>query len=165
MVILKAYFALGLILICVVIHSCSTAKKVRFEEINYGISASEVISREPKNNSPSGYHLEMDSTLNITKRTDTVETKLGAQFGIEYKLISSAPMEIPVQITWTFPQGMKDINGKEIKQTKRLTTKMTNEYNFSNYMLEGENELVKGDWVFEMRYKDKRLYKKTFYLK
>lgn len=133
-------------------------------EINFGASKSEKLYESKMENSPSGHHNATTDQLQIIKRTDTISAKLGAQFGIEYQLISSHDEDKTIQITWIFPDGMKDQKGKPIKELTYDVLKPTNTYTFSNYRLEEENEVAKGQWIFIISKDEEELYRKTFFL-
>lgn len=137
--------------------------KVKFEELGYGITKSKGIIKNELNNSPRGNHLTFGESK-IVKVTDSIPAELGNQFGIFYKLHSKKNKDLKVNIIWTYPNGMTDLNGKQISETSYFINKTTNIESFSNYTLEGENELVKGIWTFTMKLDNKTIYVKDFYL-
>lgn len=137
---------------------------VKVKELNYGKSKVEKLYETKMKKSPSAHHNTTADKLYIIKKTDTIEAKLGEQIGIEYKLISDKTEIISIDITWIFPEGMKDQNGKVIKKLTYESLKVTNEYTYSNYTLEGENEIVKGKWFFIISKSGKELYRKSFLL-
>ncbi|WP_028980574.1 DUF3859 domain-containing protein [Sporocytophaga myxococcoides] len=139
-------------------------KVLKVREINYGESRTEKQYESKMKNSPSGHHNTTSYQLQITERTDTINAKLGAQFGIEYELISNQKENTIIQITWIFPDGMKDQKGKTLKELTYNAPKVTNSYTYSNYTLEGENEVVKGQWIFIISKDGKELYRKIFFL-
>ncbi|MFN3403504.1 MAG: DUF3859 domain-containing protein [Cytophagaceae bacterium] len=141
-----------------------TSNSLQVKELNYGKSTVQKLYETKMKKSPSGHHNITAEKLNIVKRTDTIEAKIGEQFGIEYELISKKNETIKIQITWLFPEGMKDQNGKEIRKLTYEIPKNTNEYTYSNYTLEDENEVVKGQWVFIISKGGKELYRKSFWL-
>lgn len=139
------------------------SQKVKFKELGYGLISSEPISKQILKNSPSKLHTTTSHT-GIIKKTDSIPIEIGAQFAVFYKLKFKKDTLIPLNIIWSYPEGMKDTKGNVIKETSYITDKDTNYKTFSSYTLEGENELVKGTRVFKMYYLGKELYQKEFYL-
>lgn len=146
------------------IINAQNKKALMVKEINYGESYAEKVYRTTMKNSPSGTHNVSSEELKIIKRTDTIKAVLGAQFGVEYELLSKKNELTDIEITWIFPSGMTDQKGNPIPELKYSTTKITNAYTYSNYTLEGENEVVKGTWTFIISKKGKELYRKNFFL-
>lgn len=134
------------------------------KEINFGESIAKKLYEEKLRKSPSGHHNTTDWSLYITKRTDTIKAELGKQFGIEYQVINNKNEITDIQITWVYPKGMKDQHGKPLDKTTYSITKETNSYTYSNYTLETENEVVKGEWIFIISKNGKELYRKRFFL-
>lgn len=137
---------------------------LKVKEINYGPSFAQKLYADKMKKSPSGNHNITTEKLIINKTTDTVQAVVGAQFGIEYELISKKNEIVDIEITWLFPDGMSDLKGKKIKKLTYTTPKETNSYTYSNYTLEGENEVVKGEWVFIISKGGKELYRRKFIL-
>jgi len=137
---------------------------IEFKEIGYGLTSSEVLVEQKLENSPSQKHLTTDFSANLKKQTDSIPAKIGTQFAIVYKLKAKNSGLIPVNIVWKYPKGMKDNNGKELTETSYVIQKETNIETYSNYTLEGDNELIKGTWTFQMFIGEKILYEKEFYL-
>src|ERR1700739_5131869 len=119
------------------------SQQTEIKELGYGEGLSPVISTEINEDSPSGHHIISSTKLNITKKTDKIEAKIGVSFGVEYIVVCKDNKDVSLTIVWTFPNGVKGINGKEIKILKYETLKTTNEYTYSTYTIEGKNELVK----------------------
>lgn len=144
------------------IVSCTTLK---IEELNYGISQSKKLGVEKLENSPTGYRNIADLKLKIIEKTDSIKANIGTSFGVEYKIISPENKDQDILLTWEFPVGMLDSKGKPIKKLSYRISKPTNDYTYSNYTLENQNEVVKGKWSFIISsLNGKQLYKKDFYL-
>jgi hypothetical protein len=105
-----------------------------------------------------------DFGLELIKTTDSIPAQIGVQFAIMYRLNSKKNKTIPVNIIWVYPKGMTDVNGLEISETSYIIKKKTNIYEYSNYTLENECEVVKGKWVFKMIIDNEQVYEKYFYL-
>jgi hypothetical protein len=151
----------------IITHNCIAQNQgdLKVKEINYGESNAQKLYESKMKKSPSGHHNIASDELNIIKRTDTIKAEVGAQFGVEYEVISPKNELVAVQITWLFPDGMKNQNGKNVKEMSYDVSKVTNTYTYSNYTLEGENEVVRGQWVFIISKDGKELYRKIFFLK
>ena len=159
-----------LILIILFLFSCKTkittdSSTVKIKELSYGTSSSKILTTEHLKNSPSGNHIVSDYKLNIIKKSDDVEAKIGVQFGSEYIIYAKENKPIELTIKWTYPKGVTDKMGKELFETKYNIIKMTNEYSYSNFTIEDKNELVKGDWILEIFTDNSKLYKRVFHLK
>jgi len=144
--------------------SAQNKNEIKVKEINYGPSSVAKLYSDKMKRSPSGNHNITAEKLSILKRTDTAQAVVGAQFGIEYELISEKNEETDIEITWLFPDGMTDLKGKKMQKLTYTTSKLTNSYTYSNYTLEGENEVVKGEWVFIISKGGKELYRRNFFL-
>jgi len=152
-----------IIIITILLFISGYSQEVKLKELGYGLISSEPISKQILKNSPSKLHTTT-SHSKLIKKTDSIPVKLGTQFAVFYKLKFKKDTLIPINIIWSYPEGMKDTKGNVIKETSYITEKDTNYKTFSSYTLEGENELVKGIWAFKMYYLGKELYQKEFYL-
>jgi hypothetical protein len=161
----KSLITLSIILGCIVVHGQTKSKlEINFNEIAYGLTSAVVLAKQELETSPSQSHLTMGFDANLTKQTDSIPAKIGTQFAIIYKLESNKDKLIPVTIVWKYPEGMKDNKGKELTETRYGIRKETNIEEYSNYTLEGENELAIGVWTFQMYYGNNLLYERDFYL-
>lgn len=138
------------------------ALKVELEINGYGITSSETIAKDRLKTSASGTQRMLGETKFISQ-TDSIPAELETEFGVFYTFKSNKDITIPVTILWEYPNGMKDKEGNLLKEVKYTIFKETNFEHFSNYTLE-KNELIKGDWIFNLIVDGKIIYKKVFYL-
>jgi hypothetical protein len=115
-------------------------------------------------NSPTGFRSYLEDFAVINK-TDSIEMKLGSRFGVEYQLVSSKELSIPLEAEWVFPRKIINTEGKAFKNLRYNTSRSTNEKTFSSYSLDKEFELVPGRWTFRLYFKKKIIYQRYFYLK
>lgn len=142
------------------LFSCTTLK---IEELSYGRSNSKILRKTTMDSSPNGSHNSTQVNLNIIEKTDSINAILGVQFGVEYKVVSKKAYE-DIDLTWYFPIGMTDKNGKKVNSFTYTINKPTNSYTNSNFTLEEKYEVVKGLWTFTISKKGKELYRRNFYL-
>ena len=159
---MKSFFTICLSIV-ISLTFAQRNNKVKFLELSYGITKSEILSKKHLENSPSGNHLVTHSTT-IIEKTDSIPALLGNQFAIVYKLKHKKTRNVDVNIFWKYPAGMKDVNGRNITETSYVVKKCTNSETNSNYTFETENELVKGVWTFLMKVDGEIIYEKEFYL-
>ena len=159
------------LLVGVILSSCLTtepivfqkAKEVRAKELNGGPCYSLIRNIKKSNKSPSGNKYYSDS-FRILETTDTVEAKLGAQFGIEYILLAETRGYVTIKIVWTFPEEMTNSRGKIFDGFQYKTSQKTFERTNVSYRLGKGYMLIKGEWKLEIYHKKKRILEKTFYL-
>ena len=135
---------------------------IDLEIIGYGITSSKTIATNNLKSSPSGVQ-NMLSDTKFIEATDSIPATIDTQFGVFYKFNSNKDITLPVTILWQYPDGMKDLQGNILKETKYTIYKETNYEHFSNYTL-GQNELVKGDWIFNLIVNKQVIYHKIFHL-
>ncbi|MBK7212765.1 MAG: DUF3859 domain-containing protein [Bacteroidales bacterium] len=166
---MKSIITFLLIIICLGLISCKLRKQspvdISIKELNYGPSNAKILATQQLENSPSEEHLTTDYKLNIIRRTDTIDAKLGAQFGVEF--ITRCRTDKPHVITtvWKYPKGMKNNKGEAISETRYEILRPVNVYDYTNYTLTEPNEVVKGLWTLELYSQSKLLYSRTFYLR
>ena len=122
--------ALSLLLISACV-GCGTSE-YSIEELDYGIGRADIIDTVRTEHLPDGYRNRSESIMTVIKKTDTIPTTLGVQFGVSYKVISKNSGKKKVRITWFFPDGMKDDKGKVLKDVYYDASKTLNEYTYSN---------------------------------
>lgn len=121
----------------------------------------------------SGYRKGIRSDISITgfnnkkfeiqTETDSIPMKIGSQFGLEYS--TSFGADLPgknLTITWIFPEGAKDKEGKELKESSHTAYKANNDTIKTWFMLEYEHELVKGDWYYTLSIDGVEFLRKKF---
>lgn len=161
------YFSIALI--AVLLSNCSLMKsnkteRVELKVLNYGKSSAKLLYTEKNNNLPSGEKRTTDYKLNITEVTDTIKLYKGVQFGIEYILESSTTKLITLTTIWTYPSIMKNNEGKTYEKAEYNIDKYTNQYTYSNYTIEEPYEMLPGKWNLKIRYGNKEILDKNFYL-
>lgn len=165
----RTLIPLILITACLCLSSCIIRKQaavdISIKELNYGPGDAKILATQKLENSPSEEHLTTDYKLHILRRTDTIDAKLGAQFGVEF--ITRCRTDKPHVITtvWKYPKGMKNNKGETISETSYETLRPVNVYDYTGYTLTEPNEVVKGLWTLELYYQSKLLYSRSFYLR
>ena len=139
-------------------------QKFIFLEKDYGIYKSKVLRKDTIFETTSIEHSGLGDILQI-KKTDIITAKLGTEFGVEYLLESQLNDTISLDIEWIYPNAIIDpIDNKKIKSIKYGIALPTNFKNNSNYILEKEFEVVKGNWQLKIYYNDKVIYNRKFIL-
>ncbi|MBI1767729.1 MAG: DUF3859 domain-containing protein [Bacteroidetes bacterium] len=139
-------------------------QKFEFLESRYGIFKSGDREKDGKVSETTIEHSVLDK-IELVKKTDRVPAKLGVEFGVEYTLKSKVNETVRLQIEWRYPKEILDpSNGEKIKNIKYDIDLPTNFVNNSNYTLEQDFEVVKGDWELLIYHDNKPIYKRRFVL-
>lgn len=142
----------------------SENNKFKFVERNYGVFQSNDIVKDGRVSEADIQHSVIDTAL-LIKKTNIIPAKKGVEFGVEYVLQSKVKEPVRLLIEWRFPKEITDpSNGATVKDIKYFIDIETNFVNSSNYTLEQEFEIVKGDWELTIYYENKVLYNRKFIL-
>jgi hypothetical protein len=161
---------IGLLIIVLILSSCGILKttssnkvKFKFDELNYGMpTATEEFKIQSM--SPSGEHT-FSSEYKLDNQTDTVIGKLGNRFGVQYILKSKVDTKVPITQIWIFPEQMINEKGESFDKLEYTIEKPTNDSRWSTYKFDKDFEIIKGQWIFQVFYGDKKLYERTFLVK
>lgn len=137
--------------------------KIEFKEINFGLFETQNIHIEKMLDSPSG-NLVLSNSHRLLKKTDKIPVIIGQKFGIEYKIEAVDSKIITVEKVWIFPKEIIDDKGKVFKEVRYNAKTLTNYETYTDYNLEKNFEVVKGDWTFQMFYNGHKIYEKIFHL-
>jgi hypothetical protein len=114
--------------------------------------------------SPSSKRAFSDN-FRIVEQSDTVPARLGQKFGVIFQMDSDIDQLLEVEQVWIFPSPIRLADGREYKEVRYKISKPTNEPTYSLYELESQYELVKGEWMYQMFYQEKKIFEKKFLLK
>ena len=151
-----------------VLCACSSHKKIAEESLNvvelgYGICDVRIINDTPLNDSPTGVH-KTSTDFKILETTKEIPCTENQRFGVCYVVASEEDKEVPINIVWTFPETIKNEDGRSFSQTGYIQNVTTNRDNHITYAL-GEKYLeVKGNWKVEMFHNGHKLYERKFRL-
>lgn len=138
--------------------------KFKFIERNYGIFHSNAIVKDGRISEATIQHAVIDTAL-LIKKTNIISAKKGVEFGVEYVLQSKVKEPVRLLIEWRYPKEIPDpINGAKIRDIKYFIDIETNFVNSSNYTLEQDFEIVKGEWELIIYYENKVIYDRKFVL-
>lgn len=143
-----------------------TTEDVKFVELNYGIANATRIASDSDGvivKPAVDVSNNMLSQFEIVKKTDSVETKMKAKFGIKYMFTAKDTMDIYVDIEWIYPKTVKN-NGKKFKSIRYTTKRPTNIPSASSYSIDDDFELIKGNWTENIYYQDKLVDTRVFIL-
>jgi|Marorgknorr_s2lv_3_1036020.scaffolds.fasta_scaffold01937_10 hypothetical protein len=104
------------------------------------------------------------SGLRFTTHINEIPALQGINFGFEYS-INSTPLgqKIPIRSIIRFPDpGLFHPGGKHYTESVEHKHVRIGERSLHGYGLDEPWEVVPGEWVFEIWYKDARLIRKTF---
>lgn len=148
---------------CGILTKTSSDKiKFKFEELSFGTpTATEEFKIESMG--PSGEHT-FSSGYKLDNRTDTVIGKLGNRFGVQYILKSKIDTKVPITQIWIFPEPMINDKGESYDKLEYTIEKPTNDSRWSTYKFDKEFEILKGVWIFQAFYGEKKLYERAFYV-
>ena len=136
---------------------------LQVQELKSGMSESRTVYKKEMTDSPSGLQSFSDH-FRVVKQTDSIPARLGQKFGVIFQMNSNVDDFLEVEQVWIFPSPIRFADGKEFKEVRYNIEKPTNEPTFSFYELENEYEVVKGEWIYQMFYKGKKIFEKKFYL-
>jgi hypothetical protein len=134
------------------------------KELDSGMGYSRTIHREHMPESPSSKRAFSDN-FRIVEQSDTVPARLGQKFGVIFQMDSDIDQLLEVEQVWIFPSPIRLADGREYKEVRYKISKPTNEPTYSLYELESQYELVKGEWMYQMFYQEKKIFEKKFLLK
>lgn len=96
--------------------------------------------------------------------TNRIPMQIGTEFGIEYQ-INTRPKGRPINISTViiFPEpGLIRPGGKTYKKSTETKRTSIGKGHLHGYGFDEDWELVPGEWIFEVWYKNARLVKKSF---
>ncbi len=102
--------------------------------------------------------------VQFTDFTNEIPGVLGTNFGFEYVLNTSPRgKKMRVRSIIKFPEpGLKTPRGKVYKESVETKEVVIGPRNLHGYGFDEEWEIVPGEWVFEVWYKNARIIRKTF---
>ena len=104
------------------------------------------------------------SGVRFTEFTNKIPAQLGVNFGFEYS-INSSPRggRIHIRSVIRFPEpGLVHPQGRHYEKSVERKYVRLGERSLHGYGFDESWEIVPGEWVFEIWYKDARLIRKTF---
>ena len=102
--------------------------------------------------------------IRFLEYTTDIPAELGVNFGFQY-VINSSPKGKPIRVTSVikFPEGgVKRPGGRLYTESRDSHNVIMGKKALHGYGFDEEWEMVPGNWVFELWYRDARLIKKTF---
>ncbi len=102
--------------------------------------------------------------VEFTEITNEIPGVLGTNFGFEYQ-INSNPRgkDIEIRSVVIFPEGgLKKPGGRVYEKSVQRQTVKIGRKSLHGYGFDEPWEIVPGDWIFEIWYKNARVIKKTF---
>jgi hypothetical protein len=146
------------------IHSSKKKDKVSIVVCRYGWCQSHIIRKE-KSDSSFGHEKMVLDQFELIKQTDTIPAKIGSEFGMEFIVKCPQQKTVTLTIRWTFPSPIVNKKtGETFVHSLHPRTYTNGEKSFSVYLLEEDNEVVKGNWKMDFLYNDEIICTKTFFL-
>lgn len=153
---------LSFVALCITLAAHAQDHKFKFDEIATGtFTKGEVVAKEQMDGSPTGTHTVVEKQT-LLKKTQSVDAKIGAAFGVEYKLAGKQNDTIPIELEWVFPSEMTDQKGNHYNSIRYPVDLPANLVNASVYSLDNDYEVVKGTWTFNIYYQDKVIFSRKF---
>lgn len=133
------------------------------EVIGYGIFEARSTSRSAgfRSTAPAA---DAVKGVRFVEFTNDIPAKLGTGFGLQY-VINSSPKGARLNVTNVirFPgDGLEAPGGRRYEVSEEERTITLGERDFYGYAFDEEWEIIPGEWVFEVWYKNARLIRKTF---
>ena len=153
------------ILLFLIVASCISSKdgsrKVSITETNYGLYKAVAKGQVDNEKSATG-KTTISENMGFYETTTTVPLTKGIRFGVEFIVNGKADKSMEIEVVWTYPQKIKNEKGEEYAQYKHRSIKYTNTKTWTGYIINKDYEMVKGVWLLEIFYKNKKLYQKEF---
>ena len=138
--------------------------EVQFTEKSYGIYKSTTLEKDATIGTTMIGH-SVIGNITLIEKAERIKAEKGIEFGVEYFLKSNQTATIKLEIEWKFPKEVtdpsKNIKSRKIKYAIALPTNFVNN---SNYTLENDFEVIKGNWQLIIRHKEKVVYARQFVL-
>lgn len=102
--------------------------------------------------------------ISFLEYTTDIPAELGVNFGFQY-IINSSPRGKPIRVTTVIklPEGgLQRPGGRLYTESRDTHDVIIGKKALHGYGFDEEWEMVPGEWVFELWYKEARLIKKTF---
>lgn len=147
-------------------------RKVNIKEIHHGYCENNTLvdTTIRDENSPTykQHFGDMDfKAVAAKKSTSTIKIKKKASFGtvfyVECEDCDSNEL-IDMDITWTFPKGITNMDGSIMNNYTATLPHHSNDTTYSCYILEEDNEMIEGKWIFNVTYMDSSVFRKEFTL-
>jgi len=161
----KIYSSAFLFLLFSTIVSCVSNKlgegEISITETNYGLYKAVATGQIDNEQSATG-KTNVAHNIGFYETTTNIPLTKGIQFGAEFIVNGKANQEVELEVVWTYPQKIKNNNEVEFSQYKSTSTRSTNDKTWTGYIINKDYEMVKGVWLLEIFYKNKKLYQKEF---
>jgi hypothetical protein len=136
----------------------------RLEIIESGVYSGENKDLVPDPGVAGGQRIR-SSNLKLETSTDKVPAKVGVIFGFRYKIVGE-PLGAVVELKFItrFPPGTRPPNSSRdgLPPNEFTLPRTVGDIFYRGYGLDGQWELVQGDWTFEIWSGDRKLLDKTF---
>lgn len=152
-----------LVILTVLLSSSISTKDFRIVEHGYGPAKLVGVTKRENKTSPSGNVIGSSGAEFIAK-TNKIPAEIGSVLMVEYTLKSYYSNRIDLEKVWVFPDTITSPNGNKYKELRRQITVSTNQKRTHYYMIEDQNELLKGKWEFKLNYEGKNIYQRNFYV-
>jgi hypothetical protein len=139
-------------------------KKIQAIQLkNFGQLTTDNEEKETSNSSPTGYFLR-PGQVKFIERTDKIKGKHGVKFGIEYfiKGTTDEKEEVVFACLINHPSMTNPKTKEQLTRIQERKINYTNQHNFDYFVFEYEWEIVKGQWVFEIKEDGQTLFTKEF---
>lgn len=142
----------------------SQDQKFEFIETKFGIFKTDEKTKNGRVSETTIQHNVLEKTQ-LVETVDRIPAKHGVEFGVEYVLRSKMNEKIRLLIEWRYPKPIVDpTNGAKIENIMYNIDLPTNMVNISDYTLEQDFEIVKGEWELLIYYNYKTIYSRKFVL-
>lgn len=131
---------------------------------DYGIGISDAKQTEIDTMSPS-LNFFHGTNFTVLQKTNKIKAQKGLEFGINFRVSTSADSDITITTVWVFPQPIFNAHlEKKFKELPR-PLEVDNSYNgYAAYKFEQYYEMVKGEWRYQLYYNNELLYSKSFFV-
>ena len=104
--------------------------------------------------------------IELVKQSDVIDAATGTQFGVKY-LVKGSPKgtNVALAVRLLHPPTTNPDTKKTATSETWVANAKVGSANYSGWIFEYDWELVPGDWILQLFYKDRKLLEKQFIVK
>jgi hypothetical protein len=136
----------------------SAQQTLRAEIVDFGIYTSKLVTADPKK------ERDVVDDIRLVQQTDKITAEIGVQFGLRLKLSGTRDGErVELRVVTRFPkQGIQAPGGGKVFDSETKVEAFVGRTEYEGFAFEEKEELVPGEWTFEIYHGERKLAEKRF---
>lgn len=135
---------------------------VRFELRGYGIYEKSKEKTEALKDKDTGRVYRASKKITITEQTDRIPAKMGVRFGVFCNIIGEIDTNQKLRRVRIHPEYIKPNGEKTTKDEWEAPARKDRKFTGVAMLFDKDYELVPGEYIFKLYYKEKVVLEKTF---